>query len=40
MLLEKKKVSIHFLVCRDLSIDDVEVSRDNVFQEMRPVELF
>ena len=37
--IDKKKVSIHFLVCRDLSIDDVKVSRDTVFQEMRPVEL-
>ena len=31
-----KKVSIFVLVCKGLSIDDVGVSRDNVFQEVRP----
>ena len=30
------KVSICFLVCKDLSIDVVGVSRDTVFQEVRP----
>ena len=30
------RVSIYFLVCRDLSIDDVGVSRHNVFHEIRP----
>ena len=32
----ENKVSIYFLVCKGLSIDDVGVSRDNVFQEIRP----
>ena len=32
----EKKVSIYFLVCEGLSIDDVGVSRDTVFQEIRP----
>ena len=31
-----KRVSIYFLVCRGLSIVDVGVSRDTVFQEIRP----
>ena len=31
----ENKVSIHFLVCRGLSIDEVGVSRDTVFQEIR-----
>ena len=29
-------VSTYFLVCKGLSIDDVGVSRDTVFQEIRP----
>ena len=29
-------VSTYFLVCKGLSIDDVGVSRDIVFQEIRP----
>ena len=33
----EKKVSTYFLVCEGLSIDDVGVSRDTVFQEIRPV---
>ena len=32
----ERKVSIHFLVCKGLSIDDVGVSGDSVFQEIRP----
>ena len=28
------KISLYFLVCKGLSIDDVGVSRDTVFQEM------
>ena len=30
------KVSTYFLVCKGLSIDDVGMSRDTVFQEIRP----
>ena len=30
------RVSICFVVRKDLSIDDVGVSRDNVFHEIRP----
>ena len=30
----KRKVSICFLVCKGLSVDDVGVSRDTVFQEI------
>ena len=29
------KVSIYFLVCKGLSIDDVGVSRDAIFQRIR-----
>ena len=32
----ESKVSIYFLVCKGLSVDDVGVSRDTVFQEIRP----
>ena len=32
----EKDVSIYFLVCKDVSIDDVGVSRDIVYQEIRP----
>ena len=37
-LLGQKNVSIHFpvLFCKGISIDDVGVSRDTVFQEVRP----
>ena len=27
---------VHFIVCKGLSIDDAEVSRDTVFREIRP----
>ena len=33
---EKSITYVHFLVCKGLSIDDVGVSRDTVFQEIRP----
>ena len=36
MLFIEKNVSIYFLGCKGLSIDDVEVSRGTVFQEIRP----
>ena len=32
----KTKFILHFLACRGLSIDDVGVSRHNVFHEIRP----
>ena len=32
----EKSVSIYFPVCKGLSIDDVGVSRDTAFQEIRP----
>ena len=32
----ERKVSILFLACKGLSIDDVGVSRNTVFQEIRP----
>ena len=32
----QKIVSICFIVCKGLSIDDVGASRDTVFQEIRP----
>ena len=32
----QNKVSTYFLVCRGVSIDGVGVSRDTVFQEIRP----
>ena len=32
----ERKISTCFLVCKGLSIDDVGVSRDTVFQEIRP----
>ena len=32
----KKKVSVYFLVCKHLTIEDLGVSRDTVFQEIRP----
>ena len=31
----EKRVSIYFLVCKSLSIDDVGVTRDTVYQEIR-----
>ena len=31
----EKEVSIHFLVCKGLSIDDVGVSRHTIVQEIR-----
>ena len=34
--MKKKNVSIYFPVCKGLSIDDVGVSRDTAFQEIRP----
>ena len=36
-IIERKlSTHMHFLVCKGLSIDDVGVSRDTVFQEIRP----
>ena len=32
----KKIAKIRFLVCKSLNIDDVGVSRDTLFQEIRP----
>ena len=32
----EKKLSIYFLVCKGLTIDDVRVARGTVFQEIRP----
>ena len=32
----ENKASMYFLVCKGLSIDDVGVSRDTAFQEIRP----
>ena len=32
----ENKVSVYFLVCKSLTINDVGVSRDIVFQEKRP----
>ena len=32
----QQNVSIYFLVCEDLFDDDVGVSRDAIFQEIRP----
>ena len=32
----ENKVSIYFLVCKGLTIDDVGVSRDTVVEEIRP----
>ena len=34
------KVSIYFFVCKGISIDDVGVSRDTTFQEMRSGAVF
>ena len=37
ILLGKKYLNVYFLVCKGLTIDDVEVSRDTVYdQEIRP----
>ena len=32
----ESRVSIYYLVCKGLSINDVGVSRDTVFKEIRP----
>ena len=32
----ERKVSTYFLVCKGLSIDDVGVLKDTIFQEIRP----
>ena len=34
-ILFDRKVSTYFLVCKGISINDVGVSRDTVFQEIR-----
>ena len=36
---EKKKVSMYFPVCKGQSVDDVGMSRDTAFQEIRPIVL-